>query len=357
MKIKSLILSAALTLACAIGATAQTTNTPLVIKGNIDINYNTRQQPGVKNVRDVYNVNVNVANSALFTGTITDTPQIIEGLISKSVTQKRSLNYDINCDVVNPKNPTQTRNVGRMYGKVGIDSDGTYRYDAGNLTVDILPIGNAGGFSSKFTGTALGKPLGRPANFLDNLKCQTVNITRNINGKTMTVALKKYDKMEFRQHVIGAGPVAIYQPVTVNGEMLYDYDKSCWFFNNVTMQYADNGMVKIDRLSGTIRWVESKQRKQNGEGEYQFDIRVNEPPPSATAAFETKATDESAFFETDTTVPALSGTMKYKDTLRGETTMSSKVTIDLVGNNITKQQVMSLNKVIIFSSVVPMNAD
>jgi hypothetical protein len=167
----------------------------------------------------------------------------------------------------------------------------------------------------------------------------------------MTVALKKYDKMDFRQHVIGAGPVQIYQPVTVNGEMLYDYDKSCWFFNNVTMQYAEGGVIKIDRLNGTIRWDKKTS-------EYQFDVRVNEPPPKDNAAFETAAaSDESSFFETDTTVPALTGTMKYKDSVRGDVTLASLVTIDLRGNNITKQQVMSLCKIIVFSSVVPMNSD
>ena len=347
MKRNSLILTA-LTLALAFTVSAQTN--PFTIKGNMDIKYNSRSTPG-KGVKDVYTLTVNVANSALFQGTITDTPQIIDGWVSKKVTQPRSLNYDINCDVVNPKNPSQTRNVGRMYGRVGIDSDGTYRYDNGTLTVDILPMGNAGGFSSKFSGTASGKPLARPANWMETLKCSTVNITRNVNGKTMVVTLKKYDKMDFRQHVIGAGPVQIYQPVTVNGELLYDYDKSCWFFNNVTMQYADAGLIKIDRLSGTIRWDKKTS-------EYQFDVRVNEPPPNVNEAFDaTKQTDESAFFETDTKVPALTGTMKYKDSVRGDVTLASLVSIDLVGNNLTKQQVMSLCKVIIFSSVVPMNSD
>jgi hypothetical protein len=344
MNLKSLIFTATLTLACALNATAQSN---LTVKGEIDIKFNSRNQRGAN---DVYTLRVNVANSALFQGTITDTPQLIDGWMSKKITQPRSLSYDINCDVVNPKNPAQTKNVGRMYGKVGIDSDGTYRYDNGTLTVDILPIGNAGGFSSKFGGLATGKPLMRPSNWLETLTCSTVNITRNVNGKTMTVALKRYDKMDFRQHVIGAGPVQIYQPVTVNGELLYDYDKSCWFFNNLTMQYADAGMVKIDRLSGTIRW----DKKASA---YDFDVRVNEPPPKDTAAFEMKASDESSFFETDTTIPALTGTMKYKDSTRGDVTMASMVTIDLVGNNITKQQLMSLCKIIIFSSVVPMNAD
>lgn len=337
------------------------TNVPLFIKGNVGIKYNSRTaEKPVLGVSDLYDLNINVANSALFHGTITDTPQIIDGWVSKTVVQKRGLKYDVALDVVNPKilpvdpnNSKSVRNVGRMYGNVPILSDGTYDYNQGSLTVDILPMGNAGGFSSKFTGIAIGKPMNRPANWMDTVQRQTVNITRSINGKTMTVALKKYDKMEFRQHVISAGPVAIYQAVTVNGELYYDYDKSCWFFNNVTVQYADNGNVKIDRLTGTIRWVEPKR----GNGEYQFDIRVNEPPPSATAAFETKASDESSFFETDTTVPAVSGTMKYADTLRGDTTLASNVTIDLNGSNITKQQLMVVAKLIIFSSVVPMNAD
>jgi len=351
MKIKSLILAAALTLACAIGATAQTNLPNLPIKGTLDIKYNSRTSPGVKGVKDVYTLAINVANGALFQGTITDTPQIIDGYLSKTIKQSRSLYYDINCDLVNPKNTAQTKNVGRLYGKVGIDPDGTYRYDTGSLTVDILPIGNGNQLTSKFGGQALGKPLSRPANWMDTLKCSTVNITRNINGKTTTIALKKYDKMDFRQHVVGAGPLSAYQPVTVNGEMLYDYDKSCWFFNNITLQYAENNLVKIDRLTGTIRWDKKTS-------EYAFDVRVNEPPPNSNAAFEAAtSTDESAFFETDTTIPALTGTMKYKDVTKGDVTLSSLVTVELLGRNITKQQVMALSKVIIFSAVVPMNAD
>jgi hypothetical protein len=331
----------------SISAIAQT-NT--FIRGSLDIKYNSRQSPGVKNVKDVYSVTINVANSALFQGTITDTPQIIDGWISKSVVQSRVLNFDISCDVVNPKNPAQTRNVGKIYGNVDIDSEGNYLYDKGGVSVDILPMGNAGGFSSKFGGQTKGKPLIRPSNWLETLKSSTVNITRNVNGKTTTVSLKKYDKMEFKQHIIAAGPVQIYQPVTVNGELLYDYDKSCWFFNNLTIQYAELNTVKIDRLSGTIRW----EKKAN---EYQFDIRVNEPPPNVNAAFETSSGDESNFFETDLTVPSLIGSMKYQDISRAGITVSSMVNVDLKGNNITKQQTMALCKIIIFSAIVPMNAD
>jgi hypothetical protein len=335
------------------------TNGPFPIKGTIDIKFNTHlgAKPA-KGVQDIYNLSINVANSAMFHGTIADTPQIIDGWISKSIIQNRNLQYNIDCDVVNPRNTAQTRNVGRMYGSVPIDPDGIYHYDTGTLVVDVLPMGNAGGFSSKFGGTAAGKPLSRPVGWLDSLKCEAVNITRSVNGKPMTVTLKKYDKMEFRQTVISAGPVQAYQPVTANGEMLYDYDKSCWFFNNVTIQYDVGGNIKQDRLTGTIRWIESPQRKSNGEGEYDFDVRVNEPVPGDNAVFaSTATTDESAFFETDNTIPAVNGTMKYKDSQPVDNTPHSAVTVDLTGNNITKQQTMVIAKLILFATVIPMNSD
>jgi len=346
---KTALIVTALLMASAFSVSAQTNSS--FVKGTLDIRYNSRETtPPKKGVKDVYTIEVNVANSALFRGTVTDQPQIIEGMFSKGITQPRLLTYDVQCDVVNPKNPAQTKNVGKMSGNVPISSEGFYLYDKGTLSVDILPIGRAAGFSSKFSGITVGKPMGRPANFLETLQRQTVNITRTVGGKTTVVALKKYDKMEFRNHIIGAGPIAKYQAVTVNGDMLYDYDKDCWFFNNVTIQYVEDNNVKIDRVSGTIRWDEKVSA-------YEFDIRVNEPVAGAAAAFESSGDDESAFFETDTTIPALTGKMTYKDTVRGDTTLASKVDIDLVGNLLTPEQLMSLAKVIVFSSIVPMNSD
>jgi hypothetical protein len=355
MKIKY-IFALAFTLLFALNVSAQT-NVGLFIKGDLNIKYNTREKPaGTKGVQDDYEINVNVANSALFRGKMTDRPQIMEGVFTKTVVQPRSLKYDISCDVVNPKNPSQSRNIGRMYGLVPITPTGVYDYDKGNLVVDILPMGNAGGFTSKFTGTAAGKPLTRPANWADQLR-ETVNINRIVNGKPMSVALKRYDKMDFRQVVLAQGPIQIYQPVTANGQMLYDYDKECWFFNSFTVQYAEGGLVKIDRVAGTIRYVKDKNYSANHLSQYEFDVRVNEPIADGGGAFSAPS-DESAFFSSDASVPGLTGTMKYKDVVNGAgTTLSSAVAIDLNGNNINKQQLMVLAKVIIFASVIPMNAD
>lgn len=345
------------------------TNANLFIKGDMNIKFNTHlNPPGTLGIQDDYNININVANSALFHGKMTDRPQIIDGWINKAVVQNRTLEYNVDCDVVNPKNPSQTKNIGRMYGIVPITSDGVYNYNNSSLVVDVLPMGNAGGFTSKFSGQAAGKPLVRPSNWTDTIR-DTVNISRMVNGKPMSVALKRYDKMDFQNVVLAQGPIQIYQPVTVNGQMLYDYDKKCWFFNNFTVDYQDGQNMKRDRVAGTIRWVPDAHRAQNGLGEYQFDVRVNEPVPDGSSVF-AAPTDESSFFSTDSAVPGLAGTMTYKDTLNPSTVNASKdptgddavatasaIAIDLNGNNITKQQVMVLAKVIIFASVIPMNAD
>ena len=367
-KLIALVTAAAFTLIGDV-AFAQT-NTSLFIKGDMNIKFNTHlNPPGTKGIQDDYVININVANSALFHGKMTDRPQIIEGWINKAITQPRSLKYNVDLDLINPNKPSQTKNIGRMYGFVPITSDGVYNYNNGSLLVDVLPMGNAGGFTSKFTGTAAGKPLVRPANWTDTLR-ETVNISRLVNGKPMTVSLNHYDKMEFNTVVLAMGPTQNYQPVTVNGTMLYDYDKKCWFFNNFTVQYAEGQNIKFDRVTGTIRWVPDTHRCSNGLGEYQFDVRVNEPLPDSSAAFTPTSTDESAFFSNDTAVPGLSGTMKYKDSFDPKTVdcekdptgdnaivTSSAITIDLNSNNITKQQLMVLAKVIIFASVIPMNAD
>ncbi len=337
------------------------TNKPSFVRGTIDIKYNTRilsdsnGKPN-KGIPDIYKLNVNISDSAIFRGTISHFPLLMGGLVVNSVQQPSSLNYDMECDVVNPNNPAQTRNVGRVYGLVPIDVNGVYRFNDGTLKVGVYQIGTARGFESKFTGLAAGKPIIKKEGFFDKLKKEALNISKQVNGKTVTVIVKKYDKMTFQSHTFAAGPVQIYGEATVNGEMIYDYDRYAWYFQNVGISYVVDGKQMVDKLTGNIRWVESPNRKSNGEGEYQFDIRVNEPPPSESAIF-AGASDESAFFQTDNTIPALTGAMKYKDSMQNQNVTASMVQIDLVGNKLSKQQVMNLAKLLILSSIVPINAE
>jgi hypothetical protein len=243
---------------------------------------------------------------------------------------------------------------------VNIATSGEYNY-SGGLGFSVLD--RMAGSDSKFSGVAAGKPLVRPPNWMETLQRQTINITRSVNGKIMTVSLKKYDKMEFRSVVIAAGPIPLYPDTTVNGEMLYDYEKNTWFFNNMNVNYASTNLsgeniIRSDRISGTIRYIEDDARKTNGKSEYQFDIRVNEPIVSeSTALASPKVVDESAFFASDNSAVGLFGTMKYQDSIKNDVTLTSAVDINLYGVGITKQQLMILNKIIIFTSIVPMNAD
>lgn len=340
-------------LSLAITATAQTNLKPTFVKGTMDIRYNTRTaaEP-TKGVTDIYALDLNVSDSAKFKGTIAFTPYLASFL---GAAQPASLNYNIECDVVNPANPAQTKNAGRLYGIVPITPEGVYEFGKGSLRVGVHATGRVQEFESKFTGAAAGRPLVKKAGWLDQLK-SSMNISKTVGGKTVTIIVKKYDKMLFTQHVLGDGPVPVYGTTTVNGEMIYDYARLAWYFNNVTITYKSGDQAKIDTITGSIRWVESPNRKADGMGEYQFDVRVNEPPPSEASAFPA-ATDEAAFFATDDTVAGITGTMKYRDTMRGETVTASAVAVDLKGNRLAKQQTMNLTKLILLSSVVPLNAE
>jgi hypothetical protein len=328
------------------------------IKGDAAIKFNTRTNVDAdgkvkEGVTDKYALSINVSNSVLFRGTIESTPYISK-IVGSS--QLAHLDYTVDCDVVNPKNPAQTRNVGRIFGTVPVDEKNVYHFTDGNLKTVVFPVGTAKGFESTFKGLALGKPPSSGEGFLTKLKNEALNITKSVNGKSVAIAVTKYDKMQFQAHVLGAGPVQIYPDTTVNGAMIYDYGRTAWYFDNVTVTYAVDGRAYADKLTGNIRWIESPNRASNGEGEYQFDVRVNEPAQTESAAF-TGPADEAAFFATDDTIPALTGVIKYKDTMAGDTVIASGITVDLKGTKLSKQQAMYLAKLVFFSLVVPLNAE
>lgn len=324
------------------------------ISGTLSIKYTSRLNPDKDGFADVYTLKINAANSALFKGNITFVPFVSNTL---GANQNSRVTFDMDLDVINPANIAQTRNVGKLFGSAPIDRQNVYHFDeGGGVKIAVLPIGAARGFESRFNGLALAKPPTKTSLWSSATKAvqEAVKLTSSKGG---SITLTKYDKMTFQNHVLPAGPVQIYPETTVNGVLFYDYGRSAWHFNNVTFNYRTaDGRPNSDTLTGSIRWVESPARKSNGEGEYVFDIRVNEPLPSETAIFNAVA-DESAFFETDTSIPSLTGSMKYKDTFSNGTVVASEVLVDLKSNNLTKQQVVYLAKLLLLSSVVPLNAE
>lgn len=333
------------------GAFSQT-NEHTFIKGEMQIKYNSRTTQGAQ---DWYILNVNVCNSVLFKGGIGHRPFVKGGYFSAE--QTSNLKFDMECEVVNPKNPSQTKPIGKVLGTIPISKSGVYDYSGDSIKITIL----SSGATTKFGGTVQGKPLVKPEKSLTDRAKEALSIKKTVNGKTVSIRVKDYDKMEFPQTKLASGPLGIYQEVIVDGNMVFDYERNCWYFNSLKINYSvesgDETKIISDRLSGSIRWVEDKNRKQNGLGQYEFDIRINEKLANESAVFSNVVTDESSFFETDPNIKSLTGTMKYKDTFSGSTVIGSNVTIDLVGNQINKQQTMSLCKLLLFTCVIPLNAE
>lgn len=328
---------------------------PTSIRGTMDIKFNTRNSGKT----DDYDIKVDVCHTAFFhglvnaaassTGYVHDAPGYVK--------------YDIDCDLFNPKNPnTAPMNVGRLIGSVPVDVQNHYNFKDGDLTCSILQHGRAQAFDSKFTGVAVGKPPKKKVVYWASFKKQAqeaITFTRKVNGKPVSVTLKNYDIMEFRQHTLAQGPTPAYPEATVNGTLYYDYNpRNSWFLRDIRVSYADGGIEHTDILSGTVRWVKDKEYDKNGVSYYDFDIRFNEPAQSDAASFDATQ-DDSAFFETDSSVANLTGRMNYRDTFGGKDTsvIASQIQFDLTGNRITKQQAMYTAKLILFSAIVPWNAE
>ncbi len=347
-------------IAC-LSAVAQAPAAAPTVKGSMKIDFKSRLQVNdagmpQPEVVDTYAVDLTVADSLLFQGNIIYLPPIFSSVLGRE-TQASKLDYKLDLSVRNPANLSEVKRIGRMVGGVPIDRNGVYDYSKGTLRIAVDAMGKASGFESPFGGLAAGKPP-KVGSTLEKAKKQALTMTRSVKGKTIKLVVTDYDKMALTGLSLAAGPLKTYPDTTVNGELLYDYERSAWYFNAFTMTYQVDGKAVTDKLSGNIKWVESPQRKSNGEGEYQFDVRANEPEvKQGEAAVFAAPDDESAFFATDTTLPSLTGKAKYKDTMRGESVIASNVTVDLVGNNLTKQQVVNLTKLLWFVSVIPMNSE
>ncbi len=323
----------------------------LPVTGTETIQYRTRATTDLKpGVTDVYTINVNVANSAVFHGTIEQLPYISNTITSD---QPGKVTYDVDLDVVNPRNIAQTRNVGKIVGYVPVDKQNVYHYDDGaGVKVVVFPIGAAKGFESRFTGTAIGKPPATSG--FAKLKQDAVKL---VSSKGGAILLTKYDKMTFQNHILPMGPVQIYPETTASGTLFYDYTRSAWHFNNLNLVYNAEGRRANDVLTGSIRWIEAKNRASTGEGHYDVLVYVNEPPPTESAAF-SATPDESAFFGAQDDMPGLSGTISYKDTITSDGRVTaSAITIDLKATKLSKVQCMALVKLIIFSLIIPFNSE
>lgn len=368
---------AAPTVQTAPATSAANTASNQSITGKIDIAYNSRVQVDdngnpKEGVQDVYTFNVDVTPTINYSGTIKYQPTILSSVLGRE-TQASTLAYDLSMSLRNPQNLGQSKMIGKLVGTVPIDKKGIYHYGDGTLRAAVDATGKAAGFESKFQGLAAGKPP-KDKSTLGSIKKQAVSVTKMVKGSAVKITVTDYDVMMFTDLVMAAGPVKAFPDTRVNGRVLYDYERSAWYFDGVTMTYTGaDGKAITDKLSGNIKWVEDPQRLSNGLGEYQFDVRVNEPQQAAgeNAAFQA-VENEADFFTADATLPCLTGSMKYKDTIRANPNApadatadekvivsASAVTINLTANNLgtDKTRIMNLWKLLGLVEVVPMNAE
>jgi hypothetical protein len=334
----------------AVNLSAQTAQNTF-IKGSLNIRFDTRTEldgdkPKIGS-QDIYSLDINTNNNIKFQGGIKYRP-LINNMFSSQTSQ---IEFDIDTDIVNPNNPAQTKRVGKLTGVVPINGQNQYLYSEGNLFFNTFSMGSAKGFESKFKGICAGKPPAKKEGLLDIVQ-NRISITKSIGGKTVSLDVTKYDKMELVNHILAAGPVQVYGETTVNGVLFYDYNRSAWYLQDIMINYFHENKMMTDKVSGNIRWVTSK----NGEGQYEFDIRINEPTATEASMFAGPA-DESAFFAVDNNLVSLTGTMSYKDTITNKVITSSSVKIDLVGNKLTKVQTVYLTKLLFISNLLPLNSD
>lgn len=330
---------------------------PGVITGTMDIEFKTRTTPDSSGefvdgspklgVQDIYTFALNVAKTTEFAGKIVRQPNIYTKNIRK-VKQGAALGFDIKLSVLNPKDLKQKKTVGNWVGNVPIDTaTGAYDLAGGSkeerpLRIVIDTTGAMKGFTDLFSGRLVGK-----AEKKDNLASYTYK--RLIANKTVEFVVKRSDPMRFENIEMAKGPADIYPRTIVNGRLDYDYETGNWITDGIRFKYNLNGKDYEDVVTGTIKWVEDPNRATNGKGVYEFNLRFNEEKGKAaageSAAFD-KLSNEDAFFVVDDSIPCLTGTISYVDTISSgsDAPSMSKVTYNLNANKLNKQQVMNFFK-------------
>lgn len=354
--VQSLALSGLLLVSSAL-AQAPVVTEQGVIKGTMDVDFKSRtnldtsgkfkEGSSALGAQDVYTFKVTVADTTEYVGKITRQPEILTATVL-SQKQAAQLGFAIDLAVRNPKNLDERKVVGKWAGTVPIDGKtGVYALAGGAnlespLRFAIDAIGTQQAFTDKFAGKLVGKSKGET-----NLAEYTYK--RLIGEKTVEFKVKKSDPMKFEDLELAKGPSPNYPHCNVNGRLDYDYETGNWLTDGIRFRYNSNGKDTEDVLTGSIKWVEDENRKTNGKGYYDFNLRFNEEKnktaTTEAAAFE-KLSDEDAFFAVDDSIPCLTGRISYEDKFISgtDTPASSKVTFALNANKISKIQAVNFFK-------------
>ncbi|WKZ56807.1 MAG: hypothetical protein QY326_08745 [Bdellovibrionota bacterium] len=336
------------------------------VQGTMEIDFGTRRSldttgkliegSPAEGSKDVYKVNLNVAKTTEYAGTITREPRLVSRVLGRTVQDAR-LVYDIGLAVRNPKDLTQKKQVGKWVGPITIDNSGVYDFGGGSqgsqLRMAIDSVGKAAAFTGLFSGKIYGKSPEKKGLLSDKI----TEYTRMVKGKKAVIKATNVDPLRFVALTLGEGPAQIYPRTVVNGNLDYDYETGNWYTNGIRFKYTVNGADVEDLVTGSIKWVEDSNRESNGKGQYEFNLRFNEEknktPSDEAAAFDSGADlqGEEAFFSFDDSIPSMTGTISYEDEFGAPSgddeepsVIGSKITYNLHANKLTKQQAVNLFK-------------
>ncbi|MCB1275613.1 hypothetical protein [Prosthecobacter sp.] len=322
---------------------------PGMVSGTVDITFDSRTRltddgRPEKGAKDVYEIAINVGKTTEFKGRV-ERQSLITKKILGTVDQPGQLFYSLDLAVINPVDMTQRKTVGKWVGTVPIDAQGVHEL-AGTgdspQRIRVDAIGKVPAFTDDFGGRLYGK--GKKTDGV-------MSYVRRLQGKEVKIQVNNVDPMRFENVTLAMGPAQSYPKCTVNGNLDFDYETGNWLTNGLRFHYTLNGRDYDDVVTGSIKWVEDPDRSTNGKGRYEFNLRWNEDTtqPARTEADAFKiASDEEAFFAMDNSVPSLTGTVTYVDTMAkaaGENSVTaSKIIYQLDANQLTKQQVMNFIK-------------
>jgi hypothetical protein len=314
---------------------------------NLDTSGDLKEGSAAINVADSYKLDLIVAETTQYVGEIQRYPKLYSKILGRNK-QDAKLFYNVQLNVLNPKDLKQKKTVGKWVGTVPVDpATGAYDLSGGGaqesaLRVDVDAVGKAQAFKDNFGGKLIGK-----SDKKENLGSSLYK--RVVGNKTVEVKVTKSDPMTFQNVQLAKGPAEIYPRTTVNGKLDYDYETGNYYADNIKFRYTLDGKEVEDTITGTIKWFEDADRASTGKGYYDFNLRFNEEK-NKTASTEGNAfeamSDEDAFFAVDTSVPSLTGKIEYVDTFvgGGTTPSASKVTYHLNANKLTKQQAVNFFK-------------
>lgn len=203
-----------------------------VITGTMQIDFKTRTQldtsgdlkegSAAMNVADSYKLDLIVAETTQFVGEIQRFPKLYSKVLGRNK-QDAKLFYNIQLNVLNPRDLKQKKTVGKWVGTVPVDpASGAYDLSGGSaqdsaLRVDVDAVGSAQAFKDNFGGKLIGKSEKK-----ENLGSSLYK--RVVGNKTVEIKVTKSDPMNFQGIQLAKGPATVYPKTTVNGKLDYDYE-------------------------------------------------------------------------------------------------------------------------------------